>query len=204
MTNNWQIQVGLDPNNLMQVRDNGAQQAELSQFDPACGTMLLTSGGASLYRTYVGRTSVLDGGPIDVLINDSLFNASGAAGHNRTWYDGIGYSLVITPLAGDYNGDQIVDAADYTVWRNSLGREVELGTGADGNRSGIVDPDDYTVWKSNYGQTTGTAARGSSVPEPAAAMLLVFSIFSALTVRWNRLLHAGASKRFSKIFVPIA
>ena len=29
------------------------------------------------------------------------------------------YSLIVAP--GDYNGDGTVDAADYTVWRNTLG-----------------------------------------------------------------------------------
>ena len=33
---------------------------------------------------------------------------------------------------GDYNGDGTVDAADYTVWRDTFGQEVDEGTGADG------------------------------------------------------------------------
>jgi hypothetical protein len=74
----------MDANNLMQVRDNGAQHAQASQFDPASGSIVLSSGGAFLYRTYVGRTIALDGAPVSVFINDALFNATGATGFNRT------------------------------------------------------------------------------------------------------------------------
>ena len=48
-------------------------------------------------------------------------------------------------LAGDYNRDGTVDAADYPVWRNPLGSTTDLA--ADGNENGIVDEADYEVWK---------------------------------------------------------
>src|SRR5262249_39970448 len=35
-------------------------------------------------------------------------------------------TFVIAPLPGDYNGDGIVDAADYTVWTDSLGSTTNL------------------------------------------------------------------------------
>ena len=41
---------------------------------------------------------------------------------------------LIVGLPGDYNGNGAVDAADYTVWRNTKGLTVLQGTGADGNR----------------------------------------------------------------------
>jgi hypothetical protein len=66
------------------MRNDSAQQPELSQIDPASGTIVLSTRGASLYRTYVGRASILDGSLIDVYINDALVNTNGATGHNRT------------------------------------------------------------------------------------------------------------------------
>jgi hypothetical protein len=137
VTNNWQIQVGLDVNNLMQVRDNGAQQAELAQFDAASASIVLSSGGASLYRTYVGRSVAIDGEPINVFVNDSLFNASGATGFNRTWYDGIGYALV--RLWGDFNGDQLITAADIDLLYDSISAS---DPGADLNRDSLVNQAD--------------------------------------------------------------
>jgi len=49
---------------------------------------------------------------------------------------------------GDYNHDHVVNAADYTVWRNTLG-QVGAGLAADGNFNGMIDNDDYDVWKLN-------------------------------------------------------
>ena len=51
-------------------------------------------------------------------------------------------------LDGDFNDDGIVDAADYTVWRNRLGAEVHL---PNDRTSGTVDESDYLRWKANYG-----------------------------------------------------
>ena len=57
-------------------------------------------------------------------------------------------------LWGDYNQDGIVDAGDYSVWRNTTGTSVAPGTGADGNSDGLIDMRDYHVWKANFGSTT--------------------------------------------------
>ena len=49
-------------------------------------------------------------------------------------------------LLGDYNGDDIVDAADYTVWRDSIGSTTNIA--ADGNGNGVIDNGDFDVWRS--------------------------------------------------------
>jgi hypothetical protein len=76
---------------------------------------------------------------------------------------------------GDYNGDGVVDARDYTVWRNTMGQVVPPLTGADGNGDGTVNVLDYTVWKNNYGQTApgpgSLVGPISTVPEPNTALL---------------------------------
>ena len=61
-------------------------------------------------------------------------------------------------LTGDYNDDGIVNLADYTVWRDTLGQTVVMGSGADGDNSGQIDQGDYTAWK----QTFGAVAYSSS------------------------------------------
>jgi len=100
--------------------------------------------------------------PVSVFIDDF---ATGAT--TRVWYDGLGYALVsaiIPPLAGDFNGDQVVDAADYVVWRKGVGT--------------IYTQDDYNDWAANFGATVGSASSASAnlaVPEPATALTLVLS-----------------------------
>ena len=61
--------------------------------------------------------------------------------------------LLAADLVGDFNGDLKVDAADYTVWRDSLGQAVEVGTAADASGNGTIDEADYQLWRGNFGAT---------------------------------------------------
>lgn len=54
-----------------------------------------------------------------------------------------------TTLRGDYNSNGVVDAADFTVWRDNLGSTLAFH--ADGNRDGQVNMADYIVWADNFG-----------------------------------------------------
>ena len=56
-------------------------------------------------------------------------------------------------LAGDFNQDGAVDAADYVMWRKTLRSVVPSYSGADGDGDGAVDQDDYGVWRANFGRT---------------------------------------------------
>jgi hypothetical protein len=62
-------------------------------------------------------------------------------------------------LAGDYNHNNVVDAADYVVWRKT-----------DGSPAG------YNLWRVNFGQSAGGgsgASTNTAVPEPATLLLLM-------------------------------
>ena len=89
-------------------------------------------------------------------------------------------------LPGDYNHDDVVDAADCVVWRNALG-QAGAGLAADGNGNGTIDSGDYSVWKANFGKTSGSGSGSvaslTSVPEPAAGSLF-FVPAIALLQRW--------------------
>jgi hypothetical protein len=76
------------------------------------------------------------------------------------------------PLPGDYNGDGRVDAADYTVWRDTL-RDFGPDLAADGDGNGQVDGGDYAVWRSNFGRVAGSALSvgAVAVPEPGSVVL---------------------------------
>ena len=76
-------------------------------------------------------------------------------------------------LIGDYNGNGVVDAADYTVWRNTLG-QLGMGLTADGNNDNQIDGDDYDIWKSHFGNSAGSGASvglSANVPEPGSMIL---------------------------------
>lgn len=79
-------------------------------------------------------------------------------------------------LTGDYNGNGVVDAADYTVWRNTRGQTGE-NLAADGSGNNVVDQADYTEWKSNFGLSgSGAALSATAVPEPALLWLLSIGV----------------------------
>lgn len=77
-------------------------------------------------------------------------------------------------LTGDYNGDGIVNLADYTVWRDSLG-ETGLGLAADGSGNGAVGISDYQLWAENFGNMSASVA-AHQVPEPSALLVLLCCI----------------------------
>jgi hypothetical protein len=90
------------------------------------------------------------------------------------------FDVVLTPTPGDYNNDGIVDAADYNVWRDSLGM-ASAGLAADGNNDGKVDQEDYLVWKNHFGQGAGSGAGSIAVPEPGGLALALVAMLIALT-----------------------
>jgi T5SS/PEP-CTERM-associated repeat protein len=81
-------------------------------------------------------------------------------------------------LAGDYNGNGVVDAADYVVWRKT-----------DGTQQG------YDTWRANFGQTAGSGASLASsrasgaIPEPATLWLM------SLAIVWLCARHRSRSVR---------
>jgi hypothetical protein len=101
----------------------------------------------------------------------------------------VSYVNAPTTLPGDYNRNGVVDAADYVVWRKTLGQNVPNGTGADGDGNGVVQPNDYNFWRARFGSTNGAGALLSApVPEPgslllAAAMWIHFAI--ARRAKWG-------------------
>lgn len=85
-------------------------------------------------------------------------------------------------LTGDYNGDGMVNIADYTVWRDTLGSTTNLAANGDntGASQGVIDTADYDVWKANFGASLATATSGvvaaSLVPEPSACLLVALAV----------------------------
>ena len=84
----------------------------------------------------------------------------------------------ITALAGDHNIDGIVDAADYTVWRDTLGSN-DTARRPTATATASIDSGDYDVWKSNFGNHSGSgASANAAVPEPATLWLLLAGILT--------------------------
>jgi T5SS/PEP-CTERM-associated repeat protein len=95
-------------------------------------------------------------------------------------YETNGVRLVVV-LPGDYSHNNVVDAADYVVWRKTLNQLVTLGDGGDGNGNGLIDSGDYDIWRAHFGQTASGGGSGAgasantAVPEPATLIMLMFA-----------------------------
>lgn len=98
--------------------------------------------------------------------------------------------LVSDGLVGDFNRDGAVDAADYTVWRDSMGLTGNLA--ADANEDNVVDIADYDLWAQHYGHSsTPSSAR---VPEPCGLVLVGGGLYAV--AGW-RLRYHFRTRRFS-------
>lgn len=110
---------------------------------------------------------VLDTSVLGVRSGVLTVSSSSQAAANALFELPISYEVVAPLLAGDYNDDGLVDAADYTVWADGLTLANETAT------PGVVTAEDYTVWADNYGAAATTA---TTVPEPEMAWLLATAL----------------------------
>lgn len=108
---------------------------------------------AGEYPGYIGWSSNSGAAIIDNLVITALGTATG--------------------LPGDFNDDNRVNLADYTVWRDNLGGSFNLAGNGDesGSSAGTVDQADYLLWKDRFGDAAAASALQApglaAVPEPA-------------------------------------
>ncbi len=89
-----------------------------------------------------------------------------------TLFDNLTVTSLTPPgVAGDYNGNGVVDMADYVLWRNGGPLQNEV------NSIGTVDSTDYDAWRARFGNTSGSGSGlgSAAVPEPGSLMLLLLS-----------------------------
>ena len=84
-------------------------------------------------------------------------------------------------VPGDYNGNDVVDAADYTEWRDHLGAAFQLPNEVAGVTPGSVTPEDYDEWKLRFGNVPGSGAGGelgggAAVPEPSTVLYVAVAL----------------------------
>jgi Pel9A-like, right handed beta helix region len=65
-------------------------------------------------------------------------------------------------MPGDFNNDGLVDAADYTVWRDHLGS--------------VFTSAEYETWRMYFGSTSSGGGALAGVPEPEARWMFGFAL----------------------------
>ena len=81
-------------------------------------------------------------------------------------------------MLADFNADGMVDAGDYTWWRNNYGSNST----ADISGDGLIGQEEYFVWRTHLGRG-GPSASIQAVPEPASwlGLFLTTSLLVAAT-----------------------
>ena len=100
-------------------------------------------------------------------IQFTAFDSSGLVTYQR--------STPTPPLLGDYNGNNEIDAADYTTWRDAV--TAGSTTLLNDPTPGTVDESDFLYWRAHFGESlgSGSGAGQAAVPEPASVVLLVLA-----------------------------
>jgi hypothetical protein len=125
------------------------------------------------------------------LLNEAAYTRFGIMHHatavdlghgEKLRFDDLTYTGVQnTPVGvpGDYNGNLVVDAADYVLWRNGGPLQNEVDT------PGTVNAADYDAWRALFGNTSGSGAglSNASVPEPSTCYLVAIAVLGFISRR---------------------
>jgi PEP-CTERM motif len=163
--------------NITTLGDNGAHNSGAQvEFDAA--------GNLYVANSAVSTTSA------DPLLTGQLVQVFSPGGNTLATTSSTGMFSVV-PLvppggvAGDYNDNGIVDAADYVVWRKFLGTNTQLENEGQNVTPGMVTQEDYNTWRANFGSTTppGSASSLGAVPEPGTFILVILGLAAFGAVR---------------------
>jgi hypothetical protein len=90
------------------------------------------------------------------------------------------------PVSGDYNQDGTVDAADYVVWRKTVGSQ-----------------EGYNTWRTNFGRTATSGSLAiRAVPEPEALVILVSALLTVLPHRRSKPSDTARRCNFEGVQLP--
>ncbi|HYO24758.1 MAG TPA: autotransporter-associated beta strand repeat-containing protein [Lacipirellulaceae bacterium] len=97
-----------------------------------------------------------------------IWGATGSGAQFETSFiTGTGRLQVTTApvfLPGDFDKNNVVNAADLAQWRGDVG----IDNGSDADNDGDTDGNDFVLWQRNL----GAGAPAAAVPEPAAVCIL--------------------------------
>ncbi|MEX0613058.1 MAG: choice-of-anchor Q domain-containing protein, partial [Pirellulales bacterium] len=135
--------------------------------NPQLGS-LADNGGPTMTHELLAGSPAIDAGDPSIVFNPAEYDQRGApfarVSGGRIDIGAFEVQPIIVPpdLLGDYNQDGSVDAADYVVWRKTLGTTgVVPFSGADGNGDGDITEADYGVWTANFGDALPPPGAGS-------------------------------------------
>jgi hypothetical protein len=122
-----------------------------------------------------GRTTF--GPPTENILGDNL--ALTDTDFYFAWVDfEAGKTIGLTGMPGDFDNDGDVDGTDLGIWEQSYAMDPDGDADADGD----TDGNDFLIWQQ---KVTGVSAVGAvaSIPEPDAALLMLFGATASAAAR---------------------
>jgi len=101
-------------------------------------------------------------------------------------------TALVPTVAGDYNVDGTVDAADYTVWKDNLNLTAAALQG-NGSGAATVVQADYQLWKTHFDESIASGSGVASVPEPAT-LLMALLVTASLPLRMRHRLSSNTTR----------
>jgi hypothetical protein len=165
---------------------------------------------------FTGARTLTPGQEVSIGDISSLTNpfATDAAKNGLSMRFILAEGLESSAATGDYNNNGVVDAADYTLWRDNLGGPATELANRDPLNTGVISNADYTSWVANFGATggilpeltyregsvffdtaLGAGAGGlalSAVPEPSTGLLLLAGLGGVLFTRRRQQFDSAA------------
>jgi hypothetical protein len=147
-------------NEILELLDTNDMTMDVVNFDDVSPWPSGTVNGPSIYLTNLAldNNNGANWARSVVGVADAVSPSGGTFNTSDVGSPGRGF------LAGDYNRNNAVDAADYVLWRKTLGMTSLLladGSGpTPGVPNGVVDQPDYDYWSANFG-TTSESGGGS-------------------------------------------
>ncbi len=162
---------------------------ELDWVLSASGSLSGAASGTSFALAAASAAQVFfDTSTLGMKTGTLLVSTASQAAANSSVSIPFSYEVVASGVVGDFNDDGFVDAADYTVWRDTFATEgVNLPADADGN--GIVNLADYHLWRDQFGASSAISA-GTAVPEPGSITIVTVIV---LAVAAPRVLHRATT-----------
>jgi hypothetical protein len=162
--------------------------------DPDSQTNIGAGAGVAIVLTFTQANALIPQTVNVVAVDDTAVEGSHTSTITHTLvsadsrYHGFAVPNVVATIVdndpggsipGDYNGNGSADAADYVLWRKTLGSTTNLqadGSGPTaGVPNGVVDQPDYTYWRSNFGGAGAASGAGSSESGNEALVTTTFS-----------------------------
>ena len=173
---------------------------ELMQFLGISATAINTNGLGTLNFNRTAQTG-----------NFRLWGATGEDGDSHLEHlRYIGEFLEDLPLAkapeqGDYTANGAIDAADYVLWRKTLGSTTNLWANGDatGTSAYVINEADYLAWRKSYVEApaAGGAQSSLAVPEPRGDVSSVTDVCCRIRRHCRPVAPAGDSddRRLTRI-----